>query len=378
MYVLKHVPADFKVTEISARFQTTSSVKVDVVNSHGVNSERVGSNSVTATGMNSNGVLDKGPYLYFKLTKCDFNTIDALRKIAFAVGLDPKDFGFAGTKDKNAITMQYCSARFGKKDRFENLKLDGILVEVLGFGTTPISLGDLEGNGFDIIVRNLDRAQKVHSISCFVNYFDEQRFSEHNAEIGKHILGGRFLDAAKLVDIQKVQESLLLYPTDGARALRIVPPKLLRMFVNAYQSLLWNRVVSRLIMTKVDIGKMMVIGREDLFFPKDLGVVCEKMDLLEVPLMGFATSMLELPLAVRELYGQIFVEEGIQQKQFLIRAFPEISCEGNMRDIFCVCQSLIVADACEDTFFDGQQSVQVSFVLGKGSYATMAVRSMLD
>ncbi len=353
MYILKHIPEDFKVVELADRFQTLHA-----------------------------GVLNEsGPYLYFKLTKRDLNTIDAIRRVAVAVGIDPKDIGFAGTKDKNAVTVQYCSCRGGRKDRFLNLHLEGISVEVLGFGTQPISLGDLDGNSFEIVVRNLGQFEVVRPVSSFVNYFDEQRFSEHNAEIGKFILLGRLLDAAKLVDLAKVQESLVSNPTDGARALRLVPAKLLRMYVNAYQSLLWNRVVSRLVGKLGVIGRADVVGGDEIIFPFDLDDCKRQFEstfgVLDVPLIGFATAFSELPVEIRLEIEKVLREEGITQKHFVIRAFPELSCEGNMRDVFCLVHALEIGSLEEDAMHLGFSMQRVRFSLGKGSYATMAVRSMV-
>ena len=49
------------------------------------------------------------------------------------------------------------------------------------------SLWDLQENEFEIVVRNLE-GQKISRVDFLENYFGEQRFSLHNAGIGKHII----------------------------------------------------------------------------------------------------------------------------------------------------------------------------------------------
>ena len=78
-----------------------------------------------------------------------------------------KNFGFAGNKDKKAITEQKISIFKGSKN-FENVELSGIGLKYLGNGKEPISLGDLEGNEFEIIIRNLD-GKEIKKIQKFKN-----------------------------------------------------------------------------------------------------------------------------------------------------------------------------------------------------------------
>ena len=298
MYILKHIPEDFRVEEMSTLFFPD--------------------------------LASSGPFLYFKLIKKNMNTLDAVSRIARSVGLEPTDIGFAGAKDKCAVTIQYCSARGGRKERFENLNLPDISVEVMGFGKNPISLGDLSGNKFEIIIRNLQIAavgsisygddiygkviyrEVIRPIVRWVNYFDDQRFSENNPAIGKHILRGEYVEAARLVNAWGVQDVLTASPRDGVGALRRVPLRLLRMYVHSYQSLLWNRVVSKLI--EMHLAKSQVI--EEGWMLRFVEIGCEKLCLpffdlpnvsdvssftYEVPLIGFTTASADLDPIKKDL-----------------------------------------------------------------------------
>ena len=68
-----------------------------------------------------------------------------------------KNIGFAGSKDKIAVTEQVISIRAIKKERVERLKLKDIEFSYIGQGNNPISLGDLRANRFRITVRDLPK-----------------------------------------------------------------------------------------------------------------------------------------------------------------------------------------------------------------------------
>jgi len=206
MYIIKQVPEDFIVTEVSAIKPSS------------------------------------GSFLYFKLWKRDIATLEAMQKIAFALKLPLKEVSCAGNKDKIAVTEQVCSVHNVSKDRLEKLSFQNMKLTFLGYGPEPVHLGGLEGNNFKIIVRNLDKLPKISS--KFRNLFGEQRFSTKNAEIGKFIVKRDFEKAALLVaklhsGIKRIYAHL--NQKDYVGALRCLPRKLLLLFVHAYQSQLWNK-----------------------------------------------------------------------------------------------------------------------------------------
>src|SRR3989344_3550916 len=159
MYQLKQIPEDFVVTEVTSIVPQT-----------------------------------QGKYLYFILRKRDRNTLDALTQIARVLGVREKDIGFAGSKDKQAVTEQLISIQGVVKERVLTIKLRDSSLEFLGYGSEPISLGDLQGNKFEIIVRNLEQVE-IKPVAYVENYFDEQRFSKNNAEIGKYLVLKKFKEA---------------------------------------------------------------------------------------------------------------------------------------------------------------------------------------
>ncbi len=206
MYVIKHVPEDFVVTEVSTVKPKQS-----------------------------------GSFAYFKLWKKDISTLDALHYIAHDLHIPVNDVACAGNKDKKAVTEQVCSARTSR-DKLERLSFQKMKLEFLGYGDEPVHLGSLEANKFRIVVRNIESLPDISS--KFRNLFGEQRFSTKNVEIGRFIVKREFEKAALLIaqinaHIEKIRPHL--NQRDWVGALRCLQRKLLLLFVHAYQSHLWNK-----------------------------------------------------------------------------------------------------------------------------------------
>ena len=195
MYTLKQLPEDFIVREVS-----------------------------------NVSIKDSGKYTYVKIKKKNRNTVDVVKELAKQLRIKENTIGFAGSKDRNAVTEQLCSVFNVGKERLKDVTIDNVTIECVGHGNIPISLGDLEGNKFEIVVRNLDNIS-VEKISFVENYFDEQRFSKNNARIGKNLIKKEFSEAVKLIDNRRVQEHMP--KTDSIGALRKLPLRMVRMYINA-------------------------------------------------------------------------------------------------------------------------------------------------
>jgi len=169
MYLIKQLPEDFVVKEIS-------NIKTDV----------------------------NGQYAYFILKKTNITTVGALEILSKKFGIPLKNFGFAGNKDKNAITEQKISMFRGSKN-FENFEFNNIELKYLGNKKEHVSLGDLEGNEFVITIRNL-KTGEINKIKILQNkkikipnLYGPQRFSKNNSLVGKAIIKKDFKKAVELI-----------------------------------------------------------------------------------------------------------------------------------------------------------------------------------
>ena len=295
---------------------------------------------------------NNGEYSIFKLKKRNYTTERAVQAIADALHINRKRIGYAGNKDRNAITEQNMSIRNIKKERVEKLKLKDIELKFLGYSKEPISLGDLKGNSFEITVRNiLEQPKKVEKI---INYFGEQRFSKNNAEIGKTIIQKDF---EKVVDRildsigeeeKKVIEHLKKNRNDFVGALKTMPWKTLNLYIHAYQSKLWNDIVKELIKKRIKENK--------------------------IPLIGFATEIQDKN--VKQVVEKVMQNEKIIFNDFVIRAIPDLSSAGTERNLFAEVKDLKIGKLENDELNKGKKKVKISFSLGKGSYATEVVKAL--
>ncbi|MBS3166680.1 tRNA pseudouridine(13) synthase TruD [Candidatus Woesearchaeota archaeon] len=265
-------------------------------------------------------------YHYFILKKDGWNTFDILRKLADILDINLKDFGYAGNKDKDAVTEQYISIRTfsNPEQKLKSIKLKDVSFEYLGKGKKPISLGDLEGNFFDIVVRNLKK--KYEEIKSFKNYYGDQRFGmdKNNIIIGRALLKK---------DYKTVTELLKLKPkyTDYIAALNEYDKRELKFYVSAFQSYLWNRL------------------------DKPLDVI------------GFDYE--------GEEYNNLLAGEGLTKKDFIFKELPFLSADSSKR-VYQQEVQIETVNFAEDEFFPKSWKQEIRFFLPKGCYATVLVEQM--
>eukprot|EP00850_Spirogloea_muscicola_P007936 SM000041S15495 [mRNA] locus=s41:471157:478198:+ [translate_table: standard] len=151
-------------------------------------------------------------YLMFHLLKQNKDTQDVLQVLARMLGLQLKSFGFAGTKDKRAVTVQQVTVyrQAAQKVAALNQRLFGIRVGNFKYVDEPLRLGQLAGNHFVITLRGVEadsdavveRAAETLNKTGFINYFGLQRFGSGSVmthEIGCALLRGDWQGAIDLI-----------------------------------------------------------------------------------------------------------------------------------------------------------------------------------
>lgn len=151
----------------------------------------------------------EGEHLYVCVQKEQLTTNDAARLLARHYGVRERDVGFAGRKDKHAITRQVFSVHLPGKTgqalpEFEHSKMGVLWTD---WHTNKLRLGHLAGNRFSIRVRGVDftRARAAGLVLRALeergapNLAGEQRFGMrgNNALLARLDIAG---DARGLVD----------------------------------------------------------------------------------------------------------------------------------------------------------------------------------
>lgn len=166
-----------------------------------------------------------GEHLILKVRKKNLTTHQMLKIISEQIGVKLSDIGYAGLKDKDAMTIQYISIPAKFEINLTNLKHEQIKILELTKHTNKLKLGHLRANSFFVRLKKVSKidAFKLKEVleiinqNGFPNYFGYQRFGieQNNFEIGK-----------KICDIKK-------------------PKKMDRFFINAYQSFLFNNWLAK-------------------------------------------------------------------------------------------------------------------------------------
>ncbi len=150
-----------------------------------------------------------GNHLILKIKKRDMSTWKLLTVLAKAGGLQERDIGYAGLKDKSATTIQYISLpKQAQKSIEKHLTTDRIEILEQTYNKAPIKVGHLKGNRFEILLHQVtapdascfEQVAKLMEVEGIPNYFGYQRFGEDAmsyqqgktiAHSGKRLKGSR-------------------------------------------------------------------------------------------------------------------------------------------------------------------------------------------
>uniref|UniRef100_A0A6M2E9X8 TRUD domain-containing protein n=1 Tax=Populus davidiana TaxID=266767 RepID=A0A6M2E9X8_9ROSI len=234
-----------------------------------------------------------GKFLRFHLYKENKDTQEALGIIGKMLGIQSKSFGFAGTKDKRAVSTQRVTVFKQQASRLAALndRLIGIKVGDFCHVKEGLLLGKLLGNRFTVTLRGViaDSEDTIKAAADslgrhgFINYFGLQRFGTGSVPthlIGATLLRGEWKTAVSLIldpregerdvirmareyykesnDIEgtlrqlprhlvaerAVLQCLKKCPGDYLQALKAIPRTLRMMYVHGYQSYLWNHAAT--------------------------------------------------------------------------------------------------------------------------------------
>ncbi len=234
----------------------------------------------------------QGTHVYALMEKKGLSTMDALHKIARGLGIAARDIGYAGLKDAYAITRQWISVEHIEPQRLEQLEIPNVKILETTRHTNKLKISHLQGNRFVIRVREMRvplaqvqrQAQAVLEVlgrRGVPNYFGPQRFGNRSDthKLGKAMVTGEYelfmdlflgqprpedgpneVQARNYYDQGDYEKALACWPghfRDHRKALsallqrkgnkkaasHAVDKNLKRLFVSAFQSEIFNRVV---------------------------------------------------------------------------------------------------------------------------------------
>lgn len=297
-----------------------------------------------------------GEHRLLQIRKRGENTLWIAKQLARLAGVKPRDVGYAGLKDRNAVTTQWFSVGMAGRAEPDWTQLNSPSVEVLAVHKHHRKLrsGALAQNRFRIQLSSVredapttDEHLARLGASGVPNYFGEQRF-------------GRSGD--------NVQQAIALFA--GTRKVR--DRKLRGIYLSAARSWIFNEILSKRIAAgtwnRVVPGDVLGLdGRSAVFAQHDTPdeEIVQRCERLDVHPTGALWGVGELmgSGSVRDL------EMGIaSDNSELARGLERAGLKQERRAL-----RLRVSDLgwerCNDT-------LQVSFSLRSGSYATSVLREI--
>ncbi len=299
-----------------------------------------------------------GEHLFLRIEKRGLTTPEVEKRLARALGIAPRDVGYAGMKDKHAVTRQWFSAI--SKSTGEGLDLGpGIRILEVTRHDNKLRTGHLRGNRFAVTLHGVQNMGAAEALGAHLkseglaNYFGGQRFG----------YGGQNLARA-------------LGQLRGERSPRS-RGKSAHFDVKFHTSVVQAEIFNRYLMARRALPAPLLVGEvvrldqsSRCFVVEDLAAELPRLEAGDIhptgPILGPKTLRPQAePL---ELEEQIVSELFEGDEAALARLFRE--APGTRRDLVAELSELKLAETAPD-------QLVLEFELPSGSYATQLIREFV-
>jgi tRNA pseudouridine13 synthase len=297
----------------------------------------------------------EGGHLWLWVEKRAANTDWVARELAKAASCSPRDVGFAGLKDRHAVTRQWFSVPIGETlvQKLESADIDGVQLLEYQYHSRKLKRGTLNGNRFQLNIRNfrgsaseVERRLKQIRQHGVPNYFGPQRFGHEGRNVEK-----AYSLLKKRARLQRSKKSI---------------------YLSAIRSFMFNQVLAERVLngswnTILDGELAMLEGTHSIFpceMPDlDIEERCAHLDIHPTgPMPGEGGTLplakaAELEQAVLKKWpelAEVLVEQRVTASRRALRLFP-----ANLQWSF------------------GDNSLELGFELPPGTYATTVLREIL-
>ena len=337
-----------------------------------------------------------GMYIHFVLWKRGLDTHSALLKIKRLCSLNENDFGYAGLKDAQGVTYQRVSIWNGNKECLGQINLPDLKILNPIRKKFGISIGDLLGNYFQVKIRNIQREMDQEELNSFcsdaesngfLNYYGLQRFGSKRPILhmfGKYVLrekyslavdlylgGSSEFENEKITKIRQMyarEESLvdvfesfpsrysferkmlrgLIKGHSKEKIIKSLPIYFLRLAVSAYQSYIFNQMLSTLNNQNYEL-----------------------LSKTNLPIIGYSTDVSKYPLEIKSFLHDYFSMDDFRL-DFFKHKIKKVSSKGTERAAIVKPYKIkALSDYTQD------KNIEIHFSLSKGSYGTMFLREFL-
>ena len=308
-----------------------------------------------------------GDHVFALVEKRGLTTMDMCRSLAGGLDIRPQDIGTAGLKDRHAVTRQLCSLPPPISPEAV-LAVDIPGVTILSAIRHPHKLrtGHLRGNRFTITLREVDcdadlAAERARAIldrleSGLANFFGEQRFGRDrdNAVVGRALVAGTPLPAGMKMPRQQRK----------------------RLLISAFQSDLFNsylseRIADGLFAQVIDGDLLQKTDSGGIFPSAEPAIDQARLDRGELVITG---PMYGHKMKVAPAGSSAGIREATQlaNAELTLESFKRVGklARGTRRP-------LAVSLGPTRVRVTGERTIEFSFALPSGSYATVVMREIV-
>ncbi len=360
-----------------------------------------------------------GAYAFYRLTKKSMGTPEAIQRICRELNVDPRRVRYGGLKDRHAETIQYLTIDEGPERHFRDALIQ---LKYLGRVDEPYGPQSFSGNRFGITIRDLDQPaldRMLESLEearhgLIANYFDDQRFGSVGADqqfVARALIDGNDEKALKLAistyyehdrsqerkakallrqhwgNWQKLTNKmpngflshivvhLSRQPDDYRGAFALIPFFLRNMYLSAYQSSLWNRILSCWLMTSLPVTSLIAVQQKHQSIPMPVHLSQEQITELkdlEIPLPSSRAEM-AMDHPFKPSVDAVLIEEGLSMNQIKLKHYKEPFFSKGNRPAFYVPEGL-QHELGWDKLNKGHRKIRLTFALPRGSYATLLIK----
>ncbi|MCS7022898.1 MAG: tRNA pseudouridine(13) synthase TruD [Gemmataceae bacterium] len=365
----------------------------------------------------------QGDYAFYRLDKTGWTTVDALAVVRRRWRLRHQQLSYGGLKDRHAVTRQYLTIFRGPP---RDLTHAGFTLTYLGQRSTPYTSQAIVANRFTIVMRDMswpvaEQARQLAETEVaslgVPNYFDDQRFGSRDASadfVARRMIqadweGALWLALAAPYAYDRARDkqlkqllrthwgqwtklrnqlpasharSLVCYlcehPDDYKGAVARLRPELRGLYVAAYQSWLWNRLLAAWLEEHWPADALLWLQCKHGRWPAPRSVPIERQS-------QWYQGTLPLPSARLKPRGdewwwplleRILQQEGLTLRQLKIPGLDRPFFARGERHIAMQVRQMHVSVAA-DELQPGQAKLVLQFELPRGCYATMVVKWLM-
>jgi tRNA pseudouridine13 synthase len=366
-------------------------------------------------------VAPQGRFAFYSLEKVGWTTPDALAAVRRRWKIDVRRLSYGGLKDRHAHTKQYFTIFQGPERKLQH---EGVQVTYLGRLPFAYASAHIRANRFRIVVRRLDADEiergraALEEVRLFglPNYFDDQRFGSVAAGgefLARHLLHGRFEEGLRQALAapyefdrapQKKEKALLRrlwgnwpalkeelprgharslvsylvdHPSDFKGAVERLRPELRGLYLSAYQSSLWNRMLALWLRAQAPVADLVEVALKLGDVPMHRRLTPEalaRLQALSLPLHSPRTRLDDADPR-KPFFDQALAAEGVTLEQFKLKGLRDMFFSKGERKALCLPANLH-AEPADDETRPGKRKLTLTFELPRGSYATLVVKRL--